>query len=334
MKRPLNPELYDKLRVRFGKVLISKEGERARTIAKPDMFTGKLKYKDLASGEEYRVCCPVCGDRRYRLFINYRWGTQCDVPTKYLVHCFNEDCNVTNLEDELKPYIGGKTHSLPSLGFEPIPEMKEITLPEKCVPLNTLPKTHPAIKYITERRFTADYLYNDWGVQYCGDHPSYLVSHRLVIPFYWDGKLIGWQARTLVPNVTPKYYTMPGLPKSQMLFNGDRAKKFKMGVIVEGVFDAFRVGHRAVALLGTSISSIQRQLIHSYWNSGCVCLMLDSDAVDKMQKATNLFSPTAFKSGIFSVILPDGKDPADMTRKELEEAIAKHAAACRIPISG
>jgi hypothetical protein len=161
MKTPLNPELYNKLRARFGKILISKEGERARTIAKPDMFTGKLKHKDLVSGEEYRVCCPVCGDRRYRLFINYRWNTQCDVPTKYLVHCFNEDCNVTSLEEELKPYIGGKSNSLPALGFEPIPEMKEITLPSNCVPLNSLPKTHVAVKYVVERKFNPDYLFKE-----------------------------------------------------------------------------------------------------------------------------------------------------------------------------
>jgi hypothetical protein len=62
--------------------------------------------------------------------------------------------------------------------------------------------------------------------------------------------------------------------------------------------------------------------------------MLDSDAIDEMVKATNMFTPSAFKHGIFSVILPEGKDPADMPRKWLLKEIARNASACHIPIAG
>lgn len=334
--KPLNPDLYLMLRRHFGRVRIANEGKRAVTKAVPDLFTNKLKYRDEQKGEEYRVCCPKCGDKRFRLYINYRWRTVSNIPTNHLIHCFNENCHTQFMDDEIKPYIGGKI-SIPELGFEPAPKMKEITLPGKCVPLNSLPDTHLAVKYVLKRRFTPGYLFDEWGVQFCTEHASPLIRDRLIIPFYWENKLVGWQARmTSDPHKDgpPKYYTMPGLQKGQMLFNGDRARYHKMGVIVEGVFDVFRVGTQAVALLGTSVSMIQRQLIHAYWGDGCVCLMLDSDAVDEMVKATNMFTASAFKLGIFSVTLPDGKDPADMPRKALWKEIAANASACHIPIAG
>jgi hypothetical protein len=333
--KPLNPNLYIMLRKRFGKVKISNEGERAVSQTVPDIFSSKkLKTHDLQTGEYYRVCCPACGDRRYRLYINYRWNTgENTIFTKYLACCFNEGCDLRFLDEEIKPYIGGKL-ILSDFGYEPPPKFKEITLPGKCVPLNELGDSHPATKYVVGRRFSPKYLFEAWGVQFCTEHPSDLIRNRLVIPFYWEGKLVGWQTRAIVPHADPKYYTMPGLQKANMLFNGDRARLFKLGVIVEGVFDAFRVGTAAVALLGTSVSMIQRRLIHAYWGNGGICIMLDSDAVDKMEKATNLFTPSAFKLGVFSVELPQGKDPADMSRNGVWKEIGKRAAALRIPVAG
>jgi DNA primase len=120
-----------------------------------------------------------------------------------------------------------------------------------------------------------------------------------------------------------KYYTAPGLQKSKLLFNADKAKAFNFAVLVEGVFDVFRVGPQAVAPLGTSLSMIQRRLIHTYWGSGAFIIMLDSDAGEEMRKLQEGFSPSSFRLGLFTVTLPAQYDPADMTTAEVWELLCK-----------
>jgi DNA primase len=160
-----------------------------------------------------------------------------------------------------------------------------------------------------------------------------MVRGRIVIPIYWNEQLVGWQARSLDPNEkTMKYATMPGFSKSKMLFNGDRAKKHKFGVVVEGVFDAFRVGDRAVALLGKSLSHTQQQLVLSWWGSGSLCVMLDPDAIEDAERITTLLNPNAYRMGVFSLTLPEDTDPADMDREVLERMIADHARSRGIPL--
>lgn len=335
---PLNPNLYWALKQRFGTVKIANEGNPYRKITKK--VDGRDKDYTVDPGEQYRVCCPYCGDTRHRLYVNHMYRTVDsfgNVVGKYLAHCFNEKCDIANLESELKLYVQWQTHIRPA-EYDPRAAQAmftSVTLPGHCVDLNRLPSTHPAIQYITnERKFDPKELQNDWGVVYCesaeedqeGFIPgtkiySRLVRNRIVVPIYWQAKLVGWQARTLEPDHKIKYYTMPGLHKNYMLFNGDRARHHRFGVVVEGVFDAFRVGTRAVSLLGKNMSIHQRQLASAYWSTGALCILLDPDAIEEMDDLQQLIAPGAFRWGSFAVTLPDNNDPADMERDALWQII-------------
>jgi hypothetical protein len=351
--RPLNPDLYSSLLKRFGKVKIANEGQRmiVRTVA--DAFDmSKTKEMILDSGEQYKVCCPYCNDARYRLYISHMWNTKANSRDQYgkykgLIFCQNEHCDTYSFEDELKLYMREApvlTH--PHNTFLTIDLTKDVQLPGKCVPLACLPPGHPGLVYIQRRQFDPAELTNKWGVNYClgaesdkdGFIPgtriySNLVKNRIIVPIKRDGIQIGWQARAIDDISYPKYYTMPGLPKSHILFNGDKAKDFKFGVIVEGVFDAFRVGERAVALLGKSMSYAQRMLAIAYWGEGGCCVMLDDDAVEDMAATTNMFSAQAFKWGMFSVTPPEGHDPGSMTNESIWSLISSYARTRNIPIA-
>lgn len=332
----LNPALYNSLVARFGTVKFSNEGQRLLVQMKQNEM---LKYVEeiVDAGEYYRVCCPYCKDTRFRLYINHRWNTRTpdNKPYgRYMIVCFNESCDMSFFEDELKPYIADK----PVLGRpfnverEKLQTIREVQLPGQCVALASLPDYHPARNYIVSRRFDVKELTDTWGLQYCIDHPNPLVRGRIIIPVRWEEKLVGWQARA-IGEASPKYYTMPGLNKNMILFNGDRARKFKFGVVVEGVFDAFRVGERAVSMLGKSMSYHQRQLVHAYWGGGACCIMLDADAIEDMKNTTKLFNPEAFKFGIFSVELPEGQDPGSMDKDSLWSLISSYARARNIPLT-
>lgn len=340
----LNPRLYKLLEATYGEVLVSNEGQRFIAKQVRDPIRNENKTVIIEAGEQYRVNCPHCGDTRNRLYISHRWNTKDDddrVFGRWLMHCFNEDCfhdendetdweRIQQFEESLKPYINKRAKIVrkPEYGFaRQVEVFKEVTLPGVCVPLNTLPETHEARRYIADRKFSADELTKDWNVQYCEKHEHPYIRNRIIIPIYNDGKLVGWQARAISENHDgPKYFTMPGLKKANMLFNGDRARHKDFGVVVEGVFDAFRVGpERAVALLGKSMNSHQQTLVHRWWGGGAVCLLLDPDAIEDMERISKLLSSHSYRWGAFSVMLPENNDPADMNREDLWEIIAEYA---------
>ncbi len=352
MENVLNPALFYSLRTRFGSVKIANQGIQHQSIITADS-NGRPRNQVLEPGEHYRVCCPYCSDTRFRLYIGYTWNT-IDQMTKrrtgrFLAHCFNEECDMSNLDNELRVYMQYNT-VIPKtdVALTPIRELfPEVKLPGECQPLSTLGNGHAAIEYILKRDFDPGELDREWGLQYCvhaeRDEEGFipgtrvyanLVKGRIIIPITWQHKLVGWQARSLNPDEKHiKYYTMPGLNKNYMLFNGDRARLSRFGVVVEGAFDAFRVGPRAVALLGSSMSAHQRALISAFWSTGAMILLLDPDAVEDMDNMAMQFLPGTFRWGSFSIALPDNNDPADMNREALWSLIVSFAHSRKVPLT-
>jgi hypothetical protein len=339
----LNPKLYKSLIDRFTKVQVSNEGERMLMKDVPDARRpGRTRQIALSSGEYYRVDCPYCGDRRGRLWINHRWNTKtADGKTwgSWLAICYNEGCDLSRLKDELEIYLMDK----PLIRRPHKEEYKEedlfktVDLPGTCVPVTRLKAGHAARAYLAERNFDPAELVEQWSVHFCVDAPedregfipgtkwhARAVRNRLIIPIYRLGTMVGWQARAINEISQPKYYTMPGLKKQHLIYNGDVCRMYKFGVIVEGVTDAWRVGPRAGALLGKEISVFQKQLIMTYWGSGAMCLLLDPDAMEDMEKLDRMIRLDAFRWGGFALKLP-AKDPACMDRQELWRLISDYA---------
>jgi hypothetical protein len=266
---------------------------------------------------------------------------------RHLIHCFNEGCDLVNFSKLLF-----QAHKYPAssavLAPATVTEFKKTGLPGHCVALTSLGSRHPAIRYLCEDRknpvgFRAPHdpavLERNWGVCYCvkaergqGYAPE-LVQDRLIIPIWWDGQMIGWQARAITRGADPKYYTMPGFPKQKILYNGDRAKQFNFGVIVEGVFDAFSVGNCAVATLGHKLSWSQRELLSKWFGDKSVCLLYDPDAVKDIELNLHLMRGM-FKGGIFSVSLAPKWDAGCMPTEFLWQLIrdAGLKAGVRVPV--
>ena len=104
-------------------------------------------------------------------------------------------------------------------------------------------------KYLLDR--DPDY---DWPTFWSNSKP---MRHRVIVPFFWRGEVVGYAARAVVDNIKPKY--MSHRPAGYV-FNSDRQTIDRECIIVvEGVFDAVAID--GVGTLGNNINETQADII-------------------------------------------------------------------------
>jgi hypothetical protein len=144
---------------------------------------------------------------------------------------------------------------------------------------------------------------------------------RIYIPAYQDGVLVGWQGR-LPADLdwhavdAPKYYTMPGLRKSQFLYNQDAARRQPLVVVCEGCSDVWGVGPAGVALLGKDPGREQLRLLATLWAGRPAVVLLDPDAEAEARELAERLRPF-FLGRLVLAVLPEGLDPGSCPRREL-----------------
>ena len=236
----LNPGLYNKLREKFGKVKVQNPGQRMVRRA-TDQFT----YEIVAKGETYQVCCPWCGDSKFKLYVNYMFGVEestvytidssgVEIPTlfgldqenSYDVRLYLNICHRCGPKtDQLKELIEWTSlprHAMPDGEEFPGYEQEAVYLsPGTCVRLDD-PRAEAGFNYLANRGIDPVRASNMYGVSFCLEgNKEMLVSMvgRLIFPVTKDWKHVGWQARLAFdPNVFDKdrnfknlrWYTCPG----------------------------------------------------------------------------------------------------------------------------
>lgn len=85
------------------------------------------------------------------------------------------------------------------------------------------------------------------------------LSHRVIIPFYWKGQIVGWTARAVENGINPKYYSDH---PTDYVFNMDNQKPdSKFVIVIEGCMDAMVIG--GVSVQGSEVSERQADIIES-----------------------------------------------------------------------
>ena len=136
-------------------------------------------------------------------------------------------------------------------------------------------------------------------------------------------KPLGYAGRRLNPIDIKKYgkWKFPtSLPKSSLLYNYHRVRShIKRGLVVVecpwGVMRLAQLSIPAVALLGTSLSPIQVDLLR---NATRIILMLDGDVAGK-NAIQNIRKKLDSVLHITSFSLPDGLDPDDLNDSQLRK---------------
>ena len=92
---------------------------------------------------------------------------------------------------------------------------------------------------------------------YLTEDESYNLHKRVIVPFYWQGNLIGYTARAFDTSVKPKYHSNY---EPNYVFNLDRqTDQRKFVIVTEGPFDAMAVD--GVAVLSNECSETQADII-------------------------------------------------------------------------
>lgn len=162
-----------------------------------------------------------------------------------------------------------------------IPTFDERAMPQEAQPLteflNSPPsKLVPVLEYIVDRGLDLD-SYNFYWTPKTG------FNNRLIIPFYKDGKIVGWTARA-VNDAKPKYVSeqQPGY-----VFNLDNQHdERKFVIVMEGPVDAISID--GCALLGAEIKEGQNYLLKYLYKDIILVPDKDHDGQRTVEQAIEL----------------------------------------------
>ena len=111
-----------------------------------------------------------------------------------------------------------------------------------------------AVNYVYQRNIDMQRYEFYWTPQV-----EHKLSHRVILPFFYQNKIVGYTARTFVDGIIPKYHSDH---PSQFVFNLDQQhKENKFVIVVEGAFDAMAID--GVAVLSSNITLQQAELIEA-----------------------------------------------------------------------
>jgi len=133
-------------------------------------------------------------------------------------------------------------------------EFKVRDLPEDAENLVALDYVHPALEYCVARKIDiAKYAF------YATRQSQYNLHKRIIIPFIWQGRTIGYTARAIEETVKPKYHSNY---EPNFVFNiNNQLADSKFVIVCEGPFDAMSID--GVAVLNNECNETQADIIES-----------------------------------------------------------------------
>lgn len=300
----------------------------------------KISGKNVGRGE-YGITCPFCGDNRSHCCIN---------PIKQVFHCwvcseagnyeklisklknisYTEAKEIVNLCNDLKKVLEERVNKMVQVIEKPM-KNKELKLPPYTKPFikdSTNIWQEVAYKFLVEKYDLSwkDILESDLHYCYFGEK----YKNCIIIPCYFQNKLVTFIGRVWGTNSKKRYINCSneeGLVNTKnLIYNYDNIRKGQnLVIVVEGVFDAIKVGlNRAVALFGTEITQTQLNLLAGL-EAKRLIIMFDADThiTTTNIKAKKLSDYLSAFTKTFVIKLPDNKDPGDLSRDEINILISK-----------
>ena len=170
-----------------------------------------------------------------------------------------------------------------------LPSFSSVPLPDDAIRIqditNHTKHSLQVLEYMASRNLNLDDTNYYWS-------PSLGYRDRFIIPFYYEKRIVGWTARSILPNKNPKYLTevQPGFVYGL----DEQGYKKIFAVVCEGQLDAIHVD--GTALGGSEISDQQVMLLNR--------LNKDIIVVPDRDKAGSKLVQRAIELG-WQVSLPD-----------------------------
>lgn len=192
------------------------------------------------------------------------------------------------------------------------------------LPSGTGSLTEAHKRYLRNRGFIPEILIQKWAL--LGTGPMAMLDglnycHRIIIPIFWEGKQVSFQGRDITGKGEFKYLTCPQdreeIPSKTILYGQPKQfENWDTCIVVEGVFDAWRVGELAVATFGIKYKSEQLRLLSRFKR---VIVWFDEEP-QAQEQAKKLVSELRFRGVKASQIFHLG-DPASTPQDEVNQII-------------
>lgn len=309
----------------------------------------KFEHRN-AGRDELSICCPMCDDKRFRLYICTDPKQETKSGNIFPCYCHNEQL-AYSLADiysvienvhilEAKRIIDGTADDVPYCVFDELldllldkkEEKKEIVkveqkifLPKTYVPLYNIDRNKWETivpSYVKNRNVTYEMCsrYQLGFTQETGN----MWANRLIIPIYLDGTLITYQGRSMFQTKEQKYVFKKIQDESikigDCLYNIDNIDlDNKSLILVEGVFDVWAVVkagyNNCVASFGKHLTEKALNRIIRDFNK--IYILWDRDAKVEVQ---NLVDRLRCYIDVYVVDL-NGKDPDESSSEEIITSI-------------
>ena len=186
-------------------------------------------------------------------------------------------------------------------------EYKDI-MPTGC--LEVLPQIHK--DYLIKRGFDPDFIVKAYKVRGCYNIGRY--KYRLIIPVIYNGWIVNYIARDVTNRHKTRYKTCPDsealVPLEDLFYNLDTVED--KAVLVEGVFDVWRIGPGAIASFGIQLSNSQLDQLSDLKK---LTILFDSDAKETADSLAEQLVP--YINDISVIYLKEGHDPADLDETDV-----------------
>ena len=215
---------------------------------------------------------------------------------------------------EIARKYGGKSHVKSAVTVRV--GQKKFRLPPSTAPMNDRHK-----RYLTKRKFDPEVIEKIWDVQ--GTGPISLMdgisfSHRLVIPIYWEDRIVSFQTRDITAKHSLRYITCPEqreiIKHKHIFYQAIPTKDSDACICVEGVTDAWRFGYGAIATFGIKYTKYQVREISKRFKKVFVVFDDDPQAIKQSEKLT----AELILRGVDAYSIKIQGDPGDMAQTDAD----------------
>ena len=255
------------------------------------------------------IKCIFCGDNSFHLGINLEAATYSCFRCSAKGHIVSFIAEVEHCSKK-QAYVRAQKYLDLNLTVN---KKKQVTTYAEEVNISCLTKKFPdtAIQYLTNRNFDAQQIIRRYDLYWGGFIGDF--KHRIVAPVYLDKKIVSLIGRDITGKSELRYKTL-AVSKSKMsikstLYNIDSVNRDV--IVVEGIFDCWRIGDSCVATMGTKFTAEQVLQFRGLRN---VHILFDADARNQAEKLS------AALQGLVEhveIIALDKGDPAEMREWEV-----------------
>lgn len=162
-----------------------------------------------------------------------------------------------------------------------------------------------------EENFLRGRGFNDTLLKKLDPHRNGPQPERVYFPIRDHyGNIVTWVGRSMYPSVRPKWqYSKGSTAKDHLWGLNSHGYEEDEIILVEGIFDAVWDDKR-VAMFGSSLSDEQLSMLVSFQPKSIIVALDEDKYVESLKIACDI--ALAFTCDVYTVKLPEGKDPHDL----------------------